>query len=120
MVGRTNSSVIYKNVPVVSKGRYVDIISLYPFINNTGKYPVRHPTIITRNFEEDITSYFGIAKVKVLPPRGLFHGVWGYRSGGKLTFTLCRTSVDSLNQEHCKYPDNDRSFTQERSKKDTK
>ena len=110
MGGRTNGSVLYKNMPPGTKGKYVDFTSLYPFINKTCRYPVGHPTIITRNFKEDITSYFGIAKVKVLPPRGLFHGVLGYRSGGKLTFPLCRTCVDSLNQEPCKCSDKDRAF----------
>ena len=41
--------------------------------------------------------YFGIAKVKVLPPRGLLHPVLPYVSQGKLKFPLCRSCSDEEN-----------------------
>ncbi|CAG2242132.1 unnamed protein product [Mytilus edulis] len=58
---------------------------LYPSVNKYGKYPVGHPVIITSDFE-DISNYFGVAKVKVLPNRHLFHPVLPYVSNGKLKF----------------------------------
>lgn len=45
-----------------------------------------HLTIITHNFQ-DISSYFGLAKIKVQPPRKLYHPVLPYRSLGKLKFS---------------------------------
>lgn len=74
------------------------------------RYPVGHPEIITRNFRE-LDSYFGLAKVKVLPPRRLFHPVLGYREGGKLTFPLCRTCVERRQQEPCTCSDAQRALT---------
>jgi len=54
----------------------------------------RHPTIITENFN-DPSTYFGIIKCKVQPPRKLFHPVLPYRHGGKLLFPLCRTCAET-------------------------
>lgn len=59
-----------------------------------------HPTIITNDFQ-DISNYFGLAKIKVLPPRKLYHPVLPYRSKGKLKFPLCRTCADAENQHAC-------------------
>lgn len=85
MGGRTNGCVLFKKAPRGTKIKYVDFTSLHPFVNKTARYPTGHPVITTREFD-DISKYFGLAKVKVLPPRGLFHPVLGYRSRGKLTF----------------------------------
>jgi hypothetical protein len=104
MGGRTNGCVLYKRAVQGTKIKYVDFTSLYPFVNKTARYPIGHPEIITRDFD-DLSSYFGIAKVKVLPPRRLFHPVLGYRSQGKLTFPLCRKCVESQQQEPCQCSD---------------
>lgn len=110
MGGRTNGCVLYKRASGDTKIKYVDFTSLYPFVNKTCRYPVGHPEIITRNFRE-LDSYFGLAKVKVLPPRRLFHPVLGYREGGKLTFPLCRTCVERRQQEPCTCSDAQRALT---------
>ena len=52
---------------------YVDINSLYPYVNKTKTYPVGHPEIWVHPEDQDIGSYFGIAKVKILPPPHLYH-----------------------------------------------
>jgi hypothetical protein len=44
---------------------------------------IGHPRVITENFG-DLSSYFGLVKCTVLPPRGLFHPVLPYRTQGKL------------------------------------
>lgn len=59
-----------------------------------------HPTIITDNFQ-DMSSYFGLANIKILPPRKLYHPLLPYRSQGKLKFPLCRTCADAENQHDC-------------------
>ena len=72
--GRTNASKLHHKVQDGEKIKYVDFTSLYPWTNKYCKYPLGHPEVITGNFER-IEEYFGIAKVKVLPPRGLYHPV---------------------------------------------
>ena len=59
-----------------------------------------HPEIITKDFKP-LDEYFGMAKVKVLPPRELYHPVLPYRSNGKLKFPLCRSCADNENQKIC-------------------
>ncbi|XP_033757420.1 uncharacterized protein LOC117339819 [Pecten maximus] len=74
--GRTNAIKLKHSVAQGEKIHYVhvDFTSLYPFVNKYTKYPVGHPRIITNDFK-DMTENFGIAKVKVLAPRHLFHPV---------------------------------------------
>lgn len=74
------------------------------------RYPVGHPTIITKDFS-NVEDYFGVIKCRVLPPRGLFHPVLPYRSNGKLMFPLCKSCVEILCQESCTHTDNQRAFT---------
>ncbi|XP_061190399.1 uncharacterized protein LOC133198307 [Saccostrea echinata] len=110
MGGRTNGCVLYKRATRDTKIKYVNFTSLYTFVNKTCRYPIGHPEIITRDFN-DLSSYFGLVKVKVLPPRGLFHPVLGYRTGGKLTFPLCRTCVERQQQEPCTCTEAQRALT---------
>ncbi len=70
---------------------------------------VGHPCIITENFD-DVTTYFGLIKCTVLPPRGLFHPVLPYRTQGKLMFPLCRTCADTCNQNACAHSENERAI----------
>lgn len=70
---------------------------------------VGHPRIITENFE-DVSSYFGLIKCTVLPPRGLFHPVLPYRTQGKLMFPLCKSCADTCNQTTCTHSHNERAI----------
>lgn len=80
--GRTNAVKLYKKVED-------DFCSLYPSVNKYCKYHLKHPRIIIKEFE-NIENYFGIAKVKVLPPRNLYFPVLPQKINGKLVFSLCR------------------------------
>ena len=93
--GRTNAVQLYHQVDSANGEviEYVDVTSLYPWVNATCKYPLKHPEIITNPTDHDIHQYFGVAKVDVLPPRQLFHPVLPHRQGGKLTFPLCSKCV---------------------------
>ena len=99
--GRTNAVALYykTNTSIGEEIKYVDVTSLYPFINTTGDYPEGHPEIITRPDTTDITRFFGVARVDVIPPYGLYHPVLPFRYGKtnaeKLTFPLCRSCVES-------------------------
>ncbi|XP_074648785.1 uncharacterized protein LOC141904126 [Tubulanus polymorphus] len=109
--GRTNAIKIYRQAEGEEKIKYIDICSLYPYVNSRCSYPIGHPTIVTENFR-DIENYYGLIKCKVLPPRGLYLPVLPYRSGGKLTFPLCRTCANESNQrEKCHHSDDERSIT---------
>ena len=70
---------------------------------------VGHPRIITENVE-DISTYFGMIKCTVLPPRGIFHPVLPYRTQGKLMFSLCKLCADTCNQTPCTHSDNERAI----------
>ena len=92
--GRTNAVKLHHRVTGDETVKYQDVTSLYPWVNKYGLYPTRHPTIITNVDHTDVSQYFGLAKVTVLPPFGLYHPVLPCRNGGKLTFPLCRTCVE--------------------------
>ena len=104
--GRTNASKLYYKAGEGEKIHYVDFTSLYPYVNKYMKYPVGHPQIILKNFK-DLRQYFGIAKVKMLPPRGLYHLVLPYRSNDKLKFPLCASCADREQVTPCVCTDED-------------
>ena len=79
----------------------VDFTSLYPHVNRSKTVPTGHPKIITDNFDEDVSNYFGLIQCTVLPPRALFHPVLPYRTQNKLMFALCKTCTDTGNQTLC-------------------
>ena len=91
--GRTNAATLYYKAAEGEQIRYVDVTSLYPWVNKNAVYPTGHPTIITSPEDQDISHYFGVAKVDILPPYELYHPVLPYRSCGKLVMPLCRTCV---------------------------
>ena len=70
--GRTNASQLYHRAKETEQIKYVDFTSLYPWVNKTCQYPVGHLEVITSDFQ-NLDQYFRIAKVRILPPRGLFH-----------------------------------------------
>ena len=107
--GRTNAAKLFYQINEEEQIKYVDFTSLYPWVNKYAEYPVGHPKILTKDFK-DIASYFGMAHVKILPPRGLYHPVLPVRSNGKLKFPLCRTCANAENQNVCQCTEEDRSF----------
>ncbi|XP_041351271.1 uncharacterized protein LOC121370216 [Gigantopelta aegis] len=108
--GRTNASTLHYKVKEGEEVKYVDFTSLYPWVNKYCQYPVGHPEIIHKDFKP-LDQYFGIAKVKVAPPRKLYHPVLPYRSNGKLKFPLCRTCSDQELQTPCHHSDEERNIT---------
>ncbi|CAB4015355.1 DNA polymerase [Paramuricea clavata] len=107
--GRTNTAKLFHECKDGEKIRYVDFTSLYPWCNKMTRTVIGHPRIITENFE-DISTYFGLIKCTVLPPRGLFHPVLPYRTQGKLIFPLCKLCADTCNQTPCTHSDNERAI----------
>ena len=93
--GRTNAVRLHHHVTEGETIRYQDVRSLYPWVNKYADYAVSHPKIITDVDHTDISQYFGLAKVTILPPENLLHPVLPWRSCGKLTFPLSRTCVEN-------------------------
>jgi len=81
---------------------YYDFVSLYPSVQfSKCAFPVGHYKVITCDFQP-IHEYFGIAKVRVIPPFNLFIPVLPLRINKKLVFTLCRTCASNMTQSLCK------------------
>ena len=108
--GRTNAAKLYHQCGEDEQIKYVDFTSLYPWCNKMTRTVTGHPRIITENFEEDLSVYFGLIKCTVLPPRGLFHPVLPYRTQGKLMFPLCKQCADDCHQDVCTHDDNTRAI----------
>ena len=99
--GRTNAVKLYHRVTPNQQIHYIDVTSLYPWVNKTCVYPKGHPRFIFNPGHTDITKYFGLVQCKVLPPRHLYHPVLPYRHASKLLFPLCAACVE---QEMVKQP----------------
>ena len=88
---------------------YYDVTSLYPYVMRDMQFPVGHPEIITENFD-DISSYFGLAKVKILPPKKLFYPVLPVKVDKKLLFCLCQKCARTKDRV-CRCIDDERAIT---------
>lgn len=110
--GRTSCFTLYYecNEAEMEEIHYADVCSLYPYINKTAKMPVGHPTIITTDFDMSLKSYFGIAHVKLLPPKHEYVPCLPVRMHGKLTFPLCNACALSENQQNCDHSDSERAI----------
>ena len=115
--GRTGAVSLHAVAGEGEEIRYVDITSLYPWVNKNCTYPIGHPTIISQPAEQSIDAYFGLACVDILPPTGLFHPVLPVRAAGKLTFPLCRTCVQEEQEKallqrthYCTHTDSERTL----------
>ncbi|XP_071032985.1 uncharacterized protein [Parasteatoda tepidariorum] len=104
--GRTNAVKLYHE----GNAKYVDFTSLYPWVNKYCKYPVGHPTIITKDFAS-LESYFGLIKCTIAPPRQLYLPVLPYRCHNKLMFPLCRTCAETKQQSSCTHTEEERNLT---------
>ena len=104
---RVNSMKLHYAVNDVEKIHYLDFCSLYPYVYKYARYPVKEPKILTHNFG-DISQYFGMAKLKVLPPKGLYHPLLHQKINGKLLFLLCQKCLQ--NQKKCQCSDEKRSL----------
>ena len=91
--GRTNAVKLYHHVTPTQKIHYIDVTSLYPWVNKTCVYPKGHPRFISTPGHTDIHPYFGLIQCQILPPRELYHPVLPYRHDSKLLFPLCATCV---------------------------
>lgn len=92
--GQTGATTLYAKAEPEEEILYQDFTSLYPWVNKYCEYPVSFPEVYLNPANQDIHSYFGIAKVNIFAPELLFHPVLPIRQGGKLTFPLCNKCVE--------------------------
>ena len=116
--GRTNAVKLYHRVTPGQKIHYIDVTSLYPWVNKTCVYPKGHPTFISTPGHTDIHQYFGLIQCQILPPRELYHPVLPYRHDDKLLFPLCTSCVKEEmvkplldRTAKCHHPDDQRALT---------
>ena len=116
--GRTNAVKLYHHITPGQKIHYIDVTSLYPWVNKTCVYPKGHPTILSQPGHTNIHQYFGLIQCQVLPPRELYHPVLPYRHDDKLLFPLCARCVEEemakplLDRSyHCPHTDEERTLT---------
>ena len=109
--GRTNAIKLHCKVRGGQKILYYDVKSLYPSRMKLCEFFLYHPEIITSDFK-DISQYFGLAKVKVGPPRRLYHPTLPYSSeeNGRLKFPLCRTCAEKESRLPCHCTGEERAF----------
>ena len=108
--GRTNAVKLHHVAAEDEQIRYIDICSLYPYVNKYCKYPIGHPEIIVDPPTTDVSGYEGLVKCTVLPPRGLYHPVLPYRSKDKLLFPLCATCAKNFVRDRCSHNDEERAL----------
>jgi hypothetical protein len=128
--GRVEGVMLHNTFPNGSKGHYVDFTSLYPDVLKYKRFPVGHPERIVKDFQDIVEEqcpeecdqtecncvhyrypYFGMSKVKVLPPQNLLFPILPMKINGKLKFALCRTCAEKETSGNCLCPSKDRCFT---------
>lgn len=116
--GRTGLSKAYYSAEEGEEILYQDFTSLYPTINKYGVYPVGHPQIIVSPLDQNISHYYGLAKVDVLAPEKLLHPVLPVKFNGKLLFPLCLKCVEDQEDlpwfqrtNLCRHSDEQRTIT---------
>ena len=107
--GHTNATKLHASSTPGEKLRYYDFTSLYPYVNKYSKYPIGHPEILVGGeLDTSLDNYFGVAKVKILAPKGLYHPVLPVLFNGKLTFPLCAKCAEYQNTDPCACTDAER------------
>ncbi|NP_001164407.1 uncharacterized protein LOC100121110 [Nasonia vitripennis] len=115
--GRAENAVVVRSVKDNEKIRYIDVCSLYPYIQKYGKYPVGHPVIkigheCDKYVGTKLEGVEGLVKCRVLPPRDLLYPVLPIHSNNTLMFPLCRKCCDDLVESNCTHDEKgDREIT---------
>ena len=111
--GRTECFRKYYKIKPGQKIFYIDVNSLYPFINKYGIYPIGHPIVLVGDDAKNckLEDTVGIAMVKILPPNQLLYPVLPVKANNKLVFALCRTCAELGNHASCEHSEADREIT---------
>ena len=103
---------MYHKVKDEEQIKYFDFTSLYPYVQKYRTFPIGHPEIIIKNFN-DISEYFGFVKLKILAPykfSSLYLSVLPIKAiNGKLLFALCQACANNQSFE-CNHCDEERAI----------
>jgi hypothetical protein len=111
--GRTNAVKLLYVCKDDEKMDYRDVVSLYPFGQKFGRFPIGHPVVITENFElvdQKHEPYFGLIKCQIFPPRRLLHPVLPFKCGDKLLFPLCNACSVERRNDFCDHTEEERAL----------
>ena len=108
--GRTEAFVLYKNCTNNEEIKYIDVNSLYPYVQKTKIFPKGHPDIILYPSINDLNNWFGLIKCKILAPSKLWLPVLPIRSNNKLMFGLCKKCIDFSVKTNCNHSVEERSW----------
>lgn len=110
--GRTEVFRLYYKARPGDKMYYYDFTSLYPWANKYTKYFVGHPKIIRNfTFPDEILTYDGVVRCRILPPRKLYLPCLPYRCNNRLTFPLCAMcTLEKSYLDNCTHSDDERSL----------
>ena len=111
--GRTNNIKFLHETTDEESIRYLDVCSLYPAQLKRQKYPLSHPTKITKDFDMSLESYFGYVQCAVDPPPRLRFGVLPLTINGKLTFPLFLVCVETQTTSFCRHTPEQRRYVDE-------
>jgi hypothetical protein len=82
--------------------KYLDVNSLYPYVQRESDFPESHPTeIMLAPKAEDFKGWFGLVKLRITAPQRLWLPVLPLRINGKLFFPLCYTCTLEANTQRC-------------------
>ena len=113
--GRTEAMLLHYKVRENETIKYVDVMSLYPYICKYFKFPVGHPVNHVGDACKDMEvclRMHGLIKCSIIPPQRLFHSVLPFRSNKKLMICLCRSCALTSASGECEYTDDgERSLT---------
>ncbi|KAG8235576.1 hypothetical protein J437_LFUL013126 [Ladona fulva] len=111
--GRTNCVRLHHKADIEGGEviRYLDVCSLYPYVNKYRKYPIGHPKIFIGEDCPVLEETEGLVKCTVLPPTDIYHPVLPVKINNKLMFPLCRTCASEENQGECRHTEGERAIT---------
>ena len=127
--GRTNAIKLHQTFTRDFPGCYFDFCSLYPDVLKYNRYPIGHPDRMTDAFPAPVSypctgncpyhpcrgthvylPYFGLMKLRILPPRNLLFPVLPLKINGKLMFPLCNKCAREENVTSCQCTQTERTL----------
>src|SRR5262249_15979903 len=107
---RTETFIMMSESDENSKIYYYDFVALYSHILKSKRFMIGEPVILTGDQidSDNIEQYFGLIKLSIHPPRGLFFPVLPMKVNMKLVFGLCRQCMETFQQKICNHSDEDR------------
>jgi DNA polymerase family B len=109
--GRTETLVMVRVPENNEKIFYFDFVGLYSYVLKNKRFMVGTPQFITQfKGDEDVSSYFGLIKASISPPRGLFVPVLPMKINNKLMFGLCNKCMQTCQQTACEHNEKERMF----------